>query len=288
VLGGADAFFLLSKALWFFTEPTNLFVALGLIGALLLPTRGARAGRRLLVFSMALLAMCAWSPIGRILLVPLEERFPPWTASGDAPTGIIVLGGGISPTISAARGQPALNDAAERLTAGLELSRTYPNTRIVFSGGSARVISRGESEAVAAGRFLVRMGLPEDRLVLEDRSRNTVENALFSRALAHPQPGERWLLVTSAFHMARSVGVFRAVGFDVEPYPVDWRTRGRPDLWMPFGSANDGLQFTALAVHEWVGLVMYWITGRSLELFPAPAPQGPGCDQAAWTDRCRA
>jgi uncharacterized SAM-binding protein YcdF (DUF218 family) len=287
VLGGADVFFLLSKALWFFTEPTNLLIVLGLIGALLLPTRRARAGRRLLVFSLALLAICAWSPLGRVLLFPLEERFPRWTGSAEAPAGIIVLGAAVDPAISTARGQPGLNEAAERMTAALELSRTYPGARLLFSGGSSRILG-GESEATIAGRFFTRLGVPEDRLVLESRSRNTVENALFSRALARPQAGERWLLVTSAFHMARSVGVFRAVGFEVEPYPVDWRTRGGADLWMPFGSANDGLRLTALAAHEWIGLLMYWITGRSSELFPGPAPQGQGCDQAAWSDRCRA
>jgi uncharacterized SAM-binding protein YcdF (DUF218 family) len=287
VVGGADVFFLLSKALWFFTEPTNLFVAVGLIGVLLLPTRWERAGRRLLVFSVALLAICAWSPLGRALLFPLEERFPAWTGLAEAPAGIIVLGGAIDPAISTARGHPALSEAAERMTVALELSRTYPGARLLFSGGSSRIVGR-ESEAVVASRFFARLGVPEDRLVLETRSRNTVENALFSRALARPQPGERWLLVTSAFHMARAVGVFRAAGFEVEPYPVDWRTRGPIELWTPFGSANDGLRLTALAAHEWVGLLMYWITGRSSELFPAPAPQGQGCDQAAWTDRCRA
>ena len=108
--------------------------------------------------------------------------------------------------------------------------------------------------------------------LLEDRSRNTIENAVYSKEVARPKPGERWLLVTSAYHMPRAVGVFRKVGFTVEPYPVDWRTRGAQDELRPFASVGDGLRRVDTAVREWVGLAVYWLTGRSSELFPGPLP----------------
>jgi len=108
----------------------------------------------------------------------------------------------------------------------------------------------------------------------EDRSRNTVENAVFSKAIAQPKSGERWLLVTSAHHLPRAVGVFRKVGFPVEPYPVDWRTRGPKDVLRPFATLGDGLRRSDTAVREWVGLAVYWLTGRTSELFPAPIPEG--------------
>ncbi|MGA8158976.1 MAG: YdcF family protein, partial [Rhodoplanes sp.] len=108
------------------------------------------------------------------------------------------------------------------------------------------------------------------RLIPEDRSRNTVENAVFSKELAAPKEGERWLLATSAYHMPRAIGAFRRAGFEVEAYPVDWRTRGPADAGRPFQSVADGLKRTDTAVREWVGLFVYWLTGRSSELFPAP------------------
>jgi uncharacterized SAM-binding protein YcdF (DUF218 family) len=98
-----------------------------------------------------------------------------------------------------------------------------------------------------------------------------VENALFSKAIAQPKGGERWLLVTSAYHMPRAIGIFRKVGFAVEPYPVDWRTRGLVDAWRPFPTMGEGLRRTDIAVREWVGLAVYWLTGQSSELFPAPS-----------------
>ena len=90
--------------------------------------------------------------------------------------------------------------------------------------------------------------------------------------MAQPKPGERWLLVTSAFHMPRSIGVFRQAGFTVEAFPVDWRTRGSEDVLRPFATMGDGLRRTDTAVREWVGLAVYWLSGKSSELFPRPAP----------------
>ena len=93
---------------------------------------------------------------------------------------------------------------------------------------------------------------------------------MFSRLLADPKPGERWLLVTSASHMPRAIAVFRAAGFAVEAYPVNWRTRGWRDAAQLFGSLAEGLTITDAAVHEWVGLAAYRLTGRTAEFFPAP------------------
>src|SRR5262249_20121851 len=158
--------------------------------------------------------------------LPLEEQFPAWDPSRGDPDGIVVLGGGLDMQASAARGLPELNEAAERMTATVELARKYPAVRIVFSGGDAGLITSG-NEADFALAFFESLGLPQERVLFENQSRNTIENAEFSKSLAGPKPGERWLIVTSAFHMPRAIGVFRAVGFAVEAYPVDWRTRGR-------------------------------------------------------------
>jgi len=270
----AAMFFPLSKILGFFAIPSDLVISVGLLGLLLLPTRFARAGRALAFASLIVLAILGLSPVGNALMIPLEDRFPRWDAARGAPDGIIVLGGAISPDVSAARDEVALNEAAERLTVAAELARRYPAARIVFSGGSGALIYDEGAEAPFALRLLEDLGIPRARILLEDRSRNTVENAIFSKALIQPKPGERWLLVTSAHHLPRAIGVFRKMGFPVEPYPVDWRTRGAADALRPFATLGDGLRRSDTAVREWVGLAVYWLTGRSSALFPGPTPAG--------------
>ena len=105
---------------------------------------------------------------------------------------------------------------------------------------------------------------------MERRSRNTQENAEFSKALVNPKDGERWLLVTSAYHMPRSVGLFRKAGFAVEPYPVDWRVGGASDLLRFAPVAAEGLERTDIAMREWIGLTAYWASGRIDQWFPGP------------------
>ncbi len=263
-------FFLLSKILGFFSYPSNVFIIIGLAGLLLLFTRYIRLASWLVVTSLVLFAVAGLSPLGNALILPLEQRFPPWDAARGAPDGIVVLGGAISLDVSAARGAIALNEAAERITATAELARRYPSARIIFSGGTNALILTEEPEVVFAVQQLEALGVARDRITGEEQSHNTIENAAFSRLIANPKPAERWLLVTSAYHMPRAMAAFRAVGFPVEAYPVDWRTRGPIDLVRPFGTISDGLARTDTAGHEWFGLFAYWLTGRSAVLFPGP------------------
>ncbi len=258
----------LSKVAGFLVVPSDVLVALGLLGLLLLRSRFQRTARGLLTMSLGLLVVAGLSPLGNALILPLEQRFPAW--SGSAADGIVVLGGSIGPTLTAARGQPALDESAERLTEIADLARRFPNARILLAGGYSGVAKDVPGEARAAVPLLESFGIARERILLEDKSLNTHQNALFSKAVAQPKPGERWLLVTSAYHMPRAVGCFRRVGFPVEAYPVDWRTTGRLDQWFPFESIAKGLARTDTAVHEWVGLVVYRLIGRTDVLFPKP------------------
>lgn len=278
-------FFYASKVLGFFAIPSNFIILVGVLGALLLRTRFARTGGRLAVGSLILLAVLGLSPLGNALIVPLEERFPAWDHSRRAPHGIVVLGGALSPDISHARDTVALNEAAERMTVVAELARRYPDVRIIFSGGSGSVIFSERPEAEFALQLFETLGVARGRVVGENKSRNTVENAQFSRELAQPKPGERWLLVTSAYHLPRAVGIFRKAGFPVEAYPVDWRTRGAGDTLRPFPTMGEGLRRTDTAAREWIGLLAYWLSGHSAELFPGPVLRGE-CDRVG-ADNCR-
>ena len=262
-------FFFLSKLFWIVAAPVNALVLLGLIGFGMAAGGWRRLGLVLIGLALVSLAAAVFSPLGSLLLRPLEDRFPRFADDGPAPRGIIVLGGGLDPDLSAARDQTALLQAGSRLTAGAILARRYPEAAIVFTGGSGN-LEEGLSEADRVAQFWQALGVPTEHLRFERRSRSTWENATFTRDLVAPQAGERWLLVTSAWHMPRSIGIFRQVGFDVIAYPVDFRTfgDGRDFKWTHGGT--DALSRVDLAVHEWVGLLAYSLRHRTSALFPAP------------------
>jgi uncharacterized SAM-binding protein YcdF (DUF218 family) len=266
-------FFVLSKTLGTVLLPVNFLIGASVVGAILMATRFASLGRKLVVASLALLAICAFSPVGYMLLYPLEQRFPPWDSTRGAPDGIVVLGASIDTDLSVAHGTAVVRSAPDRIIAAAALAQRYPNARIVFSGGNSNLVSNDAREADYAGAIFESLGVAKARLIMERHSRNTVENAEFSKALVAPKAGERWLLVTSAFHMPRSVGLFRKAGFAVEPYPVDWRAGGRSDLLTFSNIAVDGLGRTDIAVREWIGLFAYRATGKIDELFPGPSPK---------------
>ena len=264
-------FFFLSKTLGVLLLPSNLLIGVGIAGLLLLLTRFVSMGRKLVAASVLLMAICGFSPIGKLLLYPLETRFPPWDDTRGAPDGIVVLGGAIEPDLSAAHGAAVFGPSIDRIIAAAELGHRYPNARLVFTGGNSGLRSGDTArEADFALPVLESFGLSKDRLIMERRSRNTEENAAFSKAMVAPKSGERWLLVTSAYHMARSVGIFRKAGFAVEPYPVDWRLGGRDNLLQFSRFFIGGLGRIDMASREWMGLVAYWITGKTSEFLPGP------------------
>lgn len=265
-------FFVLSKVIFFVITPTNLLIFLGVAGVLLLvATALRRLGGTLAIIGTTGLLLAGMTPVSEIALLPLEERFPPYAAGGPAPTGIIMLGGGIEAGLSEAREQVVVNDAGERPIYFADLARRFPQARLVFSGGSG-VIGGSISEADIVSRQADAIGVPRSRLILENRSRNTRENAVFSAELVHPKPGERWLLLTSAWHMPRAVGCFRQAGFTVEAYPVDYRTKGWRDVVHAHGFTADGLLQFDLAMKEWIGLVAYRLAGYTPDWLPGPEP----------------
>jgi uncharacterized SAM-binding protein YcdF (DUF218 family) len=223
-----------------------------------------------MVMSVVLLAIAGFSPLGNALLWPLENRFPAWDPARGSPDGIVVLGGAISAEVARTRGTLALSEAAERFVASLQLANRYPRARIVFAGGNADLLLRGGDEASVAIHEYEEFGVAPNRLFAERKSRDTFENALFSRQVANYRPGERWLLVTSAAHMPRAIAAFRAVGFPVEAYPVDYQTTGLPEDFFPSSMPSRRLQLTDTAVHEWIGLLAYRVSGRTSEFFPKP------------------
>ena len=262
--------FLMQKAVGFAVQPSSLIAISLAIGILLLGTTWQKLGRRLLIGGLLALVVGGLSPLGDLLIRPLENRFPRADAGAGAPpvTGIIVLGGAEDSRASPQRELAALNESAERFTEAAALARRFPGLRVVFTGGTT---SRARApEAFAAERLFEALGIARERLTLESASRDTYENAVLTTAIVAPKPGERWLLVTSAWHMPRAVGCFRRAGFAVEAWPVDYRTGRTFDPWRLHQSIPDGLKRIDFIMREYAGLAGYYLLGRTSALFPGP------------------
>jgi uncharacterized SAM-binding protein YcdF (DUF218 family) len=263
-------FFLLAKTIGNMVAPANFLIGLGLLGVILLLTRFATLGRRLMATALVLLSICGFSPLANFVLYPLEQRFPKWDSSRGDPDGIIVLGGSLDADLSAAHGVTVISGAADRIVSAATLAHRYPNARLVYTGGSPNVLNNDAKEADYATGLFQGLGIAKSRLTMERLSRNTVENAEFTKDLVKPKPGERWLLVTSAYHMPRSMGLFRKAGFPVEAYPVDWKVGTEEDLLKYYVNANAGLGRVDLGAREWLGLIANRLTGKSDTLLPGP------------------
>jgi uncharacterized SAM-binding protein YcdF (DUF218 family) len=264
-------FFIASKIFWMLASPINLLLFGAFVGLLLCYGRHARFGRALALSAILILVAAAALPVGVLLMSPLENRFPQPPADLAPPEGIIVLGGAINDQASAARGQTVFDEGGERLTEAVILAKRYPQARVVYTSGSASFTPATSTEALQARKLMSQMGIAPERITIEDRSRNTDENARFTAAIVHPEPSQRWLIVTSAFHIPRAMGVFAKAGFHAVAYPVSFYTLGRwsGDLRLSFKSERN-LRVFETAVHEWIGLAGYWASGRSDRLFPGP------------------
>jgi uncharacterized SAM-binding protein YcdF (DUF218 family) len=263
-------FYYVAKIVWFFATPSNALVTLALIGLLLMRTRRAAMGKRAALTAVAGLFVAGLSPLGNALILPLEDRFPSYTDDGTPVAGIVVLGGSFETEVTNVRGQMALNETGERLIALGDLARRYPNARIVYAGGGSEFTPDTTPEATLVENTIGQLGIAPGRVIYERRSLNTFQNALYSKTVAEPKADERWLVVTSAFHMPRTMGVFRTAGFKVVPYPVDYRTAGGASIARPFAFVGEGLRRTDIAAKEWIGLLAYRLTGQSEDLFPGP------------------
>jgi uncharacterized SAM-binding protein YcdF (DUF218 family) len=247
-----------TNLIWSLIKPTHLLLY-GFALGLLFWRRDF--GRRLLLASSVAFVICAALPIGPLLLAPLEQRFPV-PQSLDRVDGIIVLAGAELPGLSARFGHPQFNLYTDRLTTFLLLANSFPQAWLVHSGGGTGRLSQSDP----ARELVLGTGIDPGRVMFEAESRNTCEGARLARELVRPATSTRWLLVTSAFHMPRAVACFRAVDWDVLPYPTDFK-HGESLFYF---SAVANLQELDFALHEWIGLAYYRLTGRTHELYPGP------------------
>ena len=260
--------FIFGKLVWTVMQPGNLLL-LCLLAGVFLGLRGRRRGGILVAAAAIGFLLLTVAPIGPAMLLALEERFPRPPVPPQRIDGILVLGGAVDPRISRSYGETVFNSGVARVLAGVALARHHPEARLALLGGEGELFPVGFAEARATSGFVLEEGVAASRIILEERSRSTHENAVFAKELIRPKPGETWLLVTSAFHMPRAVAAFRAVGWPVIAYPVDFRVDPKTGLRANF-NLLDGLGTSTIAGKEWVGLVAYRLLGWTDELFPSP------------------
>jgi uncharacterized SAM-binding protein YcdF (DUF218 family) len=262
--------FYISKIFWGIVQPGMLLLLLLVAAIGLSRTRFQRTAWGCVVAAALLIFVGGLLPLSTWMILPLEERFARPSLEGRPIDGIIILGGAEDSRVAAGRGVHAVNETAERLTEAAALARRFPEAKVIFTGGAIELVAMPTIGADAAGIILRDLGVDPGRLTLERNARTTYENAVLVKDIADPKPGERWLLVTSAWHMPRSIAVFRKAGFEVEAWPVDYRTAGDSDRWWTFRSPLEGLRRLEVTSREWLGLIAYRLTGRTDELLPSP------------------
>ena len=255
--------FVLSKLLSAITQPLFWVGLLWLLALLLLP-RFIRLAYSMLWAGLLILGLLGFNAVPEALLRSLESQYkaPNLTqslAQGGSYAGVIVLGGATgSPSIFKAHGQVPLGEAAERMTLPIALMRKFPNFELIFSGGEGRLMPTGTTEAELAKVFYEEQGVDMKRVTLESKARTTRENARQVAALLGERCKQPWLLVTSAWHMPRSMAEFQAVGCNVTAYPVDFRT-GEETSWTDYAMASS-LMAWQTALHELLGMFVYGLT----------------------------
>jgi uncharacterized SAM-binding protein YcdF (DUF218 family) len=263
-----DMTFILTKFGGDLLRPSVLLLLLCWAGFWFGRYRDSAWGRRLLAAGLIGYLLILLLPVDSWVSLPLEDRFPR-PAEPSNIDGIIVLGGAIATEITRDRGIPSLNADAERMTEAVALALRHPEARLVFTGASGSVIPGGAIETDGARQLFAALGLDPARIVFEDRSRNTRENASDSWRLVHPARESCWLLITSASHVPRAIGVFRHIGWNVTAWPVAYKSGRTLRAWVE-PSFSSRLGNLDAATHEWLGLFGYRLIGWTDTLFPAP------------------
>ncbi len=253
-----------SKIIALAWNPLSWVMTLLVVGVVLLMFKPQRAivwGRRFCATALLLLAGVGWQYPSNALLRELEDQYTSLTGDLSQYEGMVVLGGAFGGYDGRANGQVALSCAAERVVMPVPLMAEYPNMKLLFSGGSAAILTERGAEADVAEAYFKRMGVDMTRVYFERESRNTFENAVLSAKQMGETRKKPWLLVTSASHMPRAMATFQRAGWNVTAYPVDFQSV-RAEL--PFEYSLDaGVADWALWIRETLGLVIYSVLGRT-------------------------
>ena len=264
-----NLFFIVSKLAWGLLSPTNLIVLLMVFATFqLFRNKTSEAKKILLPIALVSLILLSY-PMSDYLMHPLETRFSKPEVLPDTIDGIIVLGGGENLKLSVGWNTIEVGSGGDRFIAAAILAKHYPYAPVIFSGGSGSLrFDTSTTGGDVARKLLIAVGIDEGRLIIESQSCNTYENFVLLNDVL-PKSDGRYLLVTSAFHMPRSVGIARQQNINVTAYPVDYYSN-KPAYRQWDFSLSEHLNVLEPAWKEWIGLTVYYWTGKTSEWFPSP------------------
>jgi len=254
--------YIFSKLIWIILSPLNLLLIFLIIGFFFKLINMRTVSITFYIVSLIFFVTVSIFPTGNLILFKLESRYPALTTLPSHIDGILILGGPSRPDLTRDHGQVSFNEAGERLTESVRLIKNYSSSKIIFSGGFGKL-----SHSYVAKKFFSEMGIDISNMIFEIKSRNTFENILFSKKIINPKKSENWLLVTSSFHMSRAINVAEKLDWKFIPYPVDFRTSNKFINFKPTLNFLGNINSFNLASHEVVGLISYYLLGRSSKLF---------------------
>ncbi len=260
-------FFFISKLVWLLVSPDNLLLILILITLIFLFIGKQKIARNLLSTISALLFVIAFFPVGEWLLYPLESHFQTNPDLPDKIDGIIVLSGAEDAELSHLWGQVELGGTAERDLSFLTLARQHPKAKLLFTGGSGSLLKQEYKGADVAKKLFMQQNFDISRIIFERESRNTFENVIYSKKIVKPIKSENWILITTGWHMPRSVGIFCKAEWPVIPYPVDHQTH-KGNLFRINFDLSGNLNTLKTGIKEWLGLFAYYLSGKTTAFLP--------------------
>lgn len=260
-------FFYFSKIIWLFVSPDSLLLLLIILSLVLFYIGKEKYANKILTTASILLIIIAFFPIGNWLLYPLESHFQTNPPLPDKVDGIIVLSGAENAELSTVWNQVELGGAVERDLTFLSLAKHYPKAKLIFTGGTGSLTKQEFKAADVAKELFKQQGFDIKRVQFERESRNTYENVIFSQQLVKPEQNEKWILITTGWHMPRSVGIFCNAEWSVIPYPVDHQTNKDNLIMLNFDLAKN-LTVLKTAIKEWLGLFAYYLSGKTTALLP--------------------
>ena len=254
--------FYLSKVLWLIINPFNILIFLFFLNILFLFLKKNKLRIFLLSLLLILLVSFGIFPAGKYLIYKLEKNYHNSIILSDKVDGILILGGATNPFLSNEYNQIHLNGSAERLVESIKLIIKYSNAKIIFTGGSGFISDIKLDNAKIANKFFMQVGLDTDKIIFENKSRNTYENILFSKNIAKPKKNEKWLIITSASHMNRAVFVGEKIDWILTPYAVDFN-QPKKIKFIPNINILNNFNEMQRGTYEWIGLVAYYLMGRT-------------------------
>ena len=254
--------FYLSKILWLIVNPFNIFIFITLFTMFLYFINFRRLSLIIYLINFIFIALISFLPIGSYLTYIIEKEFHTNTKFPQQVDGILILGGATNPLLFKEFDQISLNGSAERLVESVMIIRKFEKAKVIFSGGSG-IINRSDlGHSQVAKLFYKKIGVDINKIFFEDKSRNTYENIIYSKKIAKPKKNENWLLITSAFHMKRALLIAEKNNWKLIPYAVDFKNIKEFKL-TPNLNLLSNLNSFQSGLHEWLGLVSYYLMGRT-------------------------